>query len=98
MIMSENLNNIQSTKDLKNIYINLINEFESHFLSENKKLEMFEYLKKNCDVNFSNDMIIIIEDFNSIISQSIQAIKSLLSENERLIENKNLKNNNYLLF
>ncbi len=93
--MSENLNNIQSTKDLKNIYINLINEFESHFLSENKKLEMFEYLKKNCDVNFSNDMIIIIEDFNSIISQSIQAIKSLLSENERLIENKNLKNNNY---
>ena len=98
MIM-ENLNNVQNnqynnySKSLKNIYRKLIEEFESHLLPENKKLAMFDYLKNNCDINFSNDVILILEDFNSIISQAIQAIRSLLSENERLVESKNLINN-----
>ena len=98
MIM-ENLNKVQNnqynnySKSLKNIYRKLIEEFESHLLPENKKLAMFDYLKNNCDINFSNDVILILEDFNSIISQAIQAIRSLLSENERLIESKNLINN-----
>ncbi len=98
MIM-ENLNKVQNnqynnySKSLKNIYRKLIEEFESHLLPENKKLAMFDYLKNNCDINFSNDVILILEDFNSIISQAIQAIRSLLSENERLVESKNLINN-----
>ena len=98
MIM-ENLNKVQNnqynnySKSLKNIYRKLIEEFESHLLPENKKLAMYDYLKNNCDINFSNDVILILEDFNSIISQAIQAIRSLLSENERLIERKNLINN-----
>ena len=47
-------------------------------------------MKGNCDQNFTKDIMYILEDYNSLLYQSIQAIKSLLSENSRLIQNQTL--------
>ncbi len=100
-MMVNNLNNTQNKfNDFSNsnniMYQNLINEFENYLLTENKKLSMIDYLKNNCDINFSNDVINILENFNYVISQAIQVIRTLLSEKENL-KNKNLNNeyNNY---
>ncbi len=90
-MMVDNLNQINNnfSNPKENIYKGLIDEFETHLLPENKKLAMIDYLKNNCEMNFSKDVIMILEDYNSIISQAIQAIRSLLSENEK-ISNKNI--------
>ena len=74
------------------IYIKLIKNFENHLITNEKKEAIYNYMKNYTEKNFSNDIIFILEDYNNIISQSIQAIKSLLAENERLNEN----NINYL--
>ena len=73
------------------IYTNLIKKFEAHFLNETQKNTFFTYMKNNCDPNFTNDIILLIEDYNSVLSQSIQAIKSLLSENARLLQSNTLE-------
>ncbi len=84
MELSNNkLNNINNN----DIYIKLIKNFENHLISNEKKEAIYNYMKNYTEKNFSNDIIFILEDFNNIISQSIQAIKSLLAENERLNEN-----------
>ena len=89
MELSNNkLNNINNN----DIYIKLIKNFENHLISKEKKEAIYNYMKNYTEKNFSNDIIFILEDYNNIISQSIQAIKSLLAENERLNEN----NINYL--
>ena len=69
------------------IYIQLIKNFENHLITNEKKEAIYNYMKNYTEKNFSNDIIFILEDYNNIISQSIQAIKSLLAENERLNEN-----------
>ena len=76
------------------VYWKLILDFENKVLKDDFKFAVFDYMKKYCDVNFSNDIMMVFEDFNSVISQAIQAIKSLLSENERLIEEQKIKINN----
>ena len=100
-MISNNLNNTQNkfnsfSKLNENMYLDLINEFETYLLAENKKLAMIDYLKNNCDINFSNDVVNVLENFNYVISQAIQAIRTLLSKNENL-EGKKLNNeyNNY---
>ena len=84
MVDKINQNNENFLNPKENIYKGLIDEFETHLLPENKKLAMIDYLKNNCEINFSKDVIMILEDYNSIISQAIQAIRSLLSENEKI--------------
>ena len=64
-------------------YKQLIENFEHYFLPENKKISMINYMKNNCDYIFTNDIIGILNNYNSIILQSIQAIRNLISENER---------------
>lgn len=72
------------------IYNNLISSFENHLLTEAQINAFTTYMKGNCDQNFTKDIMYILEDYNSLLYQSIQAIKSLLSENSRLIQNKTL--------
>jgi hypothetical protein len=77
-------------------YKQLIENFQQYFLPENKKLSMINYMKNNCDYIFTNDIIEILNNYNSIILQSIQAIRNLIFENE----NKNYndyKNNNCII-
>ena len=76
------------------LYRKLILDFQNKILKDDFKFAVFDYMKKYCDVNFNNDIMMVIEDFNSVISQAIQAIKSLLSENERLIEEQDLRKRN----
>ena len=73
-----------------NIYNNLISSFENHLLTEAQINAFTTYMKGNCDQNFTKDIMYILEDYNSLLYQSIQAIKSLLSENSRLIQNQTL--------
>ena len=78
------------------VYSELIRDFENKFVGDEMKLNMINYMKNYCDGNFTNDVVMIIEDFNSVIKQAVQAIKSLLSENERLLQEQKLyKANNY---
>ena len=72
------------------IYNNLISSFENHLLTEAQINAFTTYMKGNCDQNFTKDIMYILEDYNSLLYQSIQAIKSLLSENSRLIQNQTL--------
>ena len=72
------------------IYNNLISSFENHLLTEAQINAFTTYMKGNCDQNFTKDIMYILEDYNSLLYQSIQAIKSLLSEISRLIQNKTL--------
>ena len=72
------------------IYNNLISSFENHLLTEAQINAFTTYMKGNCDQNFTRDIMYILEDYNSLLYQSIQAIKSLLSENSRLIQNQTL--------
>ena len=88
----EHSNNKINYNNNNDIYIKLIKNFENHLISNEKKEAIYNYIKNYTEKNFSNDIIFILEDYNNIISQSIQAIKSLLAENERLNEN----NINYL--
>ena len=89
-------NNINITTNNSNyIYKNLIDEFENRFLNEKHKFIIFDYLRNNCDENYTNDIIIIIEDYNNIITQSIQAIKTLLCEKERLEDQNTVIIENY---
>ena len=89
-------NNINITTNNSNyIYKNLIDEFENRFLNEKHKFIIFDYLRNYCDENYTNDIIIIIEDYNNIITQSIQAIKTLLCEKERLEEQNSIIIENY---
>ncbi len=95
-MIANNLYNTQNkfnnfSKLNENMYLDLINEFETYLLAENKKLAMIDYLKNNCDINFSNDVVNVLENFNYVISQAIQAIRTLLSKNENL-EGKKLNN------
>ena len=97
MYMENNDNNFQpSTSFLDNynsntnIYTNLIHSFESHLLSPNQINNFVSYMQNNCDINFTKDMTYVLEDFNSLLNQSIQAIKTLLTENIRLIQNQTL--------
>ena len=97
MLMENNDNNFQpSTSFLDNynsntnIYTNLIHSFESHLLSPNQINNFVSYMQNNCDINFTKDMTYVLEDFNSLLNQSIQAIKTLLTENIRLIQNQTL--------
>ena len=77
-----------------NIYWDLIKDFNKHFLNNKRKTLLVDYIRNNYDNCISNDLIMIIEDYNCVISQSIQAIKSLLLENERLLEEQMLNNIN----
>ena len=94
----ENLNYIskemitfpQKNYNNNNIYWDLINDFNKHFLNDKRKTLLVDYIRNNYDNCISNDLIMIIEDYNCVISQSIQAIKSLLLENERLLEEQML--------
>ena len=89
-------NNINITTNNSNyIYKNLIDELENRFLNEKHKFIIFDYLRNNCDENYTNDIIIIIEDYNNIITQSIQAIKTLLCEKERLEDQNTIIIENY---
>ena len=89
-------NNINITTNNSNyIYKNLIDEFENRFLNEKHKFIIFDYLRNYCDENYTNDIIIIIEDYNNIITQSIQAIKTLLCEKERLEDQNTIIIENY---
>ena len=72
------------------IYNNLISSFENHLLTDAQINAFTTYMKGNCDQNFTKDIMYILEDYNSLLYQSIQAIKSLLSENSRLIQNQTL--------
>ena len=72
------------------IYNNLISSFENHLLTEAQINAFTTYMKGNCDQNFTRDIMYILEDYNSLLYQSIQAIKSLLSENSRLVQNQTL--------
>ena len=93
-IMESNNKNLVNYYDNRNyyyLYRKLILDFQNKILKDDFKFAVFDYMKKYCDVNFSNDIMMVIEDFNSVISQAIQAIKSLLSENERLIEEQDLR-------
>ena len=72
------------------IYNNLISSFENHLLTEAQINAFITYMKGNCDQNFTKDIMYVLEDYNSLLYQSIQAIKSLLSENTRLIQNQTL--------
>ena len=72
------------------IYNNLISSFENHLLTEAQINAFTTYMKGNCDQNFTKDIMYILEDYNSLLYQSIQAIKSLLSENSRLVQNQTL--------
>ena len=92
MELSNKLNYINNNNN-NDIYIKLIKNFENHLISKEKKEAIYNYMKNYTEKNFSNDIIFILEDYNNIISQSIQAIKSLLAENERLNENNFLQNN-----
>ena len=87
MELSNKLNYINNNNNNNDIYIKLIKNFENHLISNEKKEAICNYMKNYTEKNFSNDIIFILEDFNNIISQSIQAIKSLLADNERLNEN-----------
>ena len=93
MELSNKLNYINNNNNNNDIYIKLIKNFENHLISKEKKEAIYNYMKNYTEKNFSNDIIFILEDYNNIISQSIQAIKSLLAENERLNENNFLQNN-----
>ena len=73
-------------------YKQLIENYQQYFLPENKKLSMINYMKNNCDYIFTNDIIEILNNYNSIILQSIQAIRNLIFENEN--KNYNDYNNN----
>ena len=89
-------NNINITTNNSNyIYKNLIDELENRFLNEKHKFIIFDYLRNNCDENYTNDIIIIIEDYNNIITQSIQAIKTLICEKERLEDQNTIIIENY---
>ena len=80
----------QKNYNNNNIYWDLINDFNKHFLNDKRKTLLVDYIRNNYDNCISNDLIMIIEDYNCVISQSIQAIKSLLLENERLLEEQML--------
>lgn len=73
-----------------NIYTNLLHSFESHLLSSDQINNFVLYMQNNCDINFTKDMTYVLEDFNSLLNQSIQAIKTLLTENTRLVQNQTL--------
>lgn len=81
-IDSKNHPNNQSQKIKHNhdIYLNLIDSFKEHAIPENKKEIYKNYMTKNCSPKFCNEILMFFEDYNSLLSQSIQAIKSLLSE------------------
>ena len=85
-------------KTNKILYENIINEFKQRLISEEKKLSILNFIKFNnfSSQNFFNDIALIIEDYNIIITQAIQSIKSLLSENEKIFEiyQKDKKNKN----
>lgn len=93
----------------KILYENIINEFKQRLISEEKKLSILNFIKFNnfSSQNFFNDIALIIEDYNIIITQAIQSIKSLLSENEKMFEiyqrdkkfkNKQQENNKILKY
>ena len=79
-IMESNNKNLVNYYDNRNyyyLYRKLILDFQNKILKDDFKFAVLDYMKKYCDVNFSNDIMMVIEDFNSVISQAIQAIKSL---------------------
>jgi len=75
-------------KTNKILYENIINDFKQRLISEEKKLSILNFIKFNNfnSQKFFNDIALIIEDYNIIITQAIQSIKSLLSENEKIFE------------
>ena len=75
-------------KTNKIIYENIISDFKQRLISEEKKLSILNYIKFNNNLSqkFYNDITLIIEDYNVIITQAIQSIKSLLSENEKMYD------------
>ena len=77
-------------------YKQLIENFENFILPENKKISLIDYMKNKCDYIFTNEIIGILNNYNSIILQSIQAIRNLISENERK-NNQDYNNNNYII-
>ena len=77
-------------------YKQLIENFENYILPENKKISLIDYMKNKCDYIFTNEIIGILNNYNSIILQSIQAIRNLISENERK-NNQDYNNNNYII-
>ena len=76
-------------------YKKLIEKLEQDYLPENKKISIIDYMKKNCDYNFTNDIIGILNNYNNIILQSIQAIKNLISENEKNFKDLNSINSSF---
>lgn len=83
------------SKNDKSIYLNLIKNFEGHYIPEVKAEYIKNYMLLNCDPAFSGEILFLIEDYNSLLSQSIQAIKTLLSELLRLNPNESLRYEKY---
>ena len=76
-------------------YKKLIEKLEQDYLPENKKISIIDYMKNNWDYNFTNDIIGILNNYNNIILQSIQAIKNLISENEKNFKDLNSINSSF---
>lgn len=82
----------------EDIYSKLIRSFETKMLSQCQYDSFYCYMKGHCDVLFTRDITNFLEDYNAVICQAIQAIKSLQAENSqlkemRMIEEKQFVNN-----
>lgn len=70
------------------VYNRLIRSFETKMMTQCKYDSFCCYMKNHCDILFTRDIMDFLEDYNAIISQAIQGIRSLQAENNQLKEMK----------
>lgn len=70
------------------VYNRLIRSFETRMMTQCRYDSFCCYMKNHCDILFTRDIMDFLEDYNAIISQAVQAIRSLQAENNQLKEMK----------